>query len=780
MKRWICSLLISFFAVNSGRSAGLIIVDEAHWWPQPEPPIYRPPRHPHPWPVPPPRVYRFCPLELTFHQADVRIRDQVAVTSVEQEFYNPNDRQIEGTFLFPVPKGAQIDKFSMEINGKQVEAELLSADKARQIYEEIVRKAKDPALLEYSDRSVFKVRIFPIEARSKKRVKLSWTQLLKSDSGLVSYAYPLNTEKFSAKPIPTVGLKIEIESKRPLKTIYSSSHNVEIRRHGDNKATIGYEAKDVKPDTDFQLFFGAEKDDLGVNLMTWKPDGEDGYFLLLVSPGADVKDTKVAPKDVVFVFDTSGSMSGKKIDQARKALLFCVENLNDADRFEIVRFSTETETVFGSLAEASKENRARAENFIKDLKATGGTAIDDALRKALSLRPEDTKRPYVMIFLTDGLPTVGTTSEDQIVGNVKKNSANTRIFCFGVGHDVNTHLLDKIAEETRAFSQYVLPEEDIEVKVSNFFAKIKDPVLVNPTLAFTADIHVSKTYPSQLPDLFRGEQLIVAGRYRGKGDSAAVVEGMVNGARRKLSYDVKFGDESSDHDFIPRLWATRRVGYLLEEIRLHGENAELKDEVTELARRYSIVTPYTAYLIVEDEARRGVPLAMQSMPRFQEDQAAKDATKLYSGELMRQRYGLGPVTQSRSELAFKSANAPADAISAGGVEAQRGFVAAAPAVTATGAAGRAGGGAGGPVAAGKVVQYTQQTQFVGGRSFYQNGTQWIDASVQKLKDPKRVRVQFGTTDYFALLKKEPAAQQWLALGQNVQFALGETVYEVYE
>ncbi|HKS38504.1 MAG TPA: VIT domain-containing protein, partial [Verrucomicrobiae bacterium] len=689
MKRWICSLLLLIGTISSGWSAGLIIVDEAYWpGPGPRPPVYPPPDYRPPWPrpVPPPRVYRFCPLELTFHQANVRIRDLVAVTSVEQEFYNPNERQIEGTFLFPVPKGAQIDKFSMEINGKQVEAELLSADKARQIYEDIVRKAKDPALLEYSDRSVFKVRIFPIEARGRKRVKLSWTQLLMSDSGLVSYAYPLNTEKFSAKPIPTVGLKIEIESKRPLKTIYSSSHNVEVRRHGDNKATIGYEAKDVKPDTDFQLFFGAEKDDLGVNLMTWKPDGEDGYFLLLVSPGADVKDAKVAPKDVVFVFDTSGSMSGKKIDQARKALLFCVENLNDADRFEIVRFSTETETVFGSLAEASKENRARAENFIKDLKATGGTAIDDALRKALSLRPEDTKRPYLMIFLTDGLPTVGVTSEDQIVGNVKKNSANTRIFCFGVGHDVNTHLLDKIAEETRAFSQYVLPEEDIEVKVSNFFAKIKDPVLVNPTLAFTGDIRVSKTYPSQLPDLFRGEQLIVAGRYRGQGDSAAVVEGMVNGVKRKLSYDVKFGSDSSEHDFIPRLWATRRVGYLLEQTRLHGENAELKDEITELARKYSIVTPYTAYLIVEDEARRGVPLAMQSMPRLQADAGAREATGEYYTRLMRQRYGLGAVTQSRSELAFKSANAPADAISAGGVEAQRGF-AAAETITAPGVAG---------------------------------------------------------------------------------------------
>src|ERR1017187_9492938 len=461
MKRLIAfSALLVLFGLASPvpqcRADGFIIVDPAHWRP-------RPPLRPIPGPWQP-RPYDFAPLEVTYHHVNVKINDQVATTSVDEEFYNPNPQQLEGTYLFPVPKGAQINKFAMDIGGKQVEAELLPADKARRIYEDIVRKLKDPALLEYADRDVFKVRIFPIEPNSKKRITLSYTQLLKADNGLMSYVYPLNTEKFSAKPIRNVSIKVDLESKRPLKSIYSPSHSVEVKRHGADRATAGFEASDVQPDTDFALYFAPEKDEIGVNLLTHRKSDEDGYFLLLASPGVDVKEKQVVMKDVAFVLDTSGSMAGKKLEQARKALQFCVENLNDADRFEIIRFSTEVEPLFEKLVKATAQNRAKANDFIKDLKPIGGTAIDDALRKALALRPGGEDRPFVVIFLTDGRPTIGTTDEDQIVANVKKqNDARTRVFCFGIGTDVNTHLLDRITEDTRAVSQYVLPEEDLEV-----------------------------------------------------------------------------------------------------------------------------------------------------------------------------------------------------------------------------------------------------------------------------------------------------------------------------
>ncbi|MBI3849203.1 MAG: VWA domain-containing protein [Verrucomicrobia bacterium] len=788
MKRLI--LVTALFALLGtalpGLAAGLIIVHDSEFWPGPIPPPQPiPPRPIPPWPhpprpIPPPRVYPFAPLEMTYAKVNARVTDQIAVTSVDQEFFNPNPQRLEGTFIFPVPKGAQINKFTMEIDGKQVEAELLSAEKAKRIYEDIVRKMKDPALLEYSGRDLFKVRIFPIEPHSRKRITLSYSQLLKSDNGLVDYVLPLNTEKYSAKPIKKVSVKLELETKRPLKSIYSPSHTVEIKRDGATRAVVGYEASDVKPDADFQLYYSTEKGEIAANLLTYKTGGEDGYFVLLVSPGIDVKEKQVVLKDVAFVLDTSGSMAGKKLDQAKKALQFCVENLNDGDRFEIIRFSTEVEPLFDKFVDASKANRSKANDFIKELKPIGGTAIDDALRKALALKSEvrspksDNDRPFVVIFLTDGRPTIGTTDEEQIVAGVRKNSGNTRIFCFGIGTDVNTHLLDKITEETRAFSQYVLPEEDIEVKVSNFFSKIKEPVLANPKLHFTGDIRATKIYPAPLPDIFKGEQLVVVGRYSGKGDSAVVIQGTINGARRKLTYEVKFPSESSDHEFIPRLWATRRVGYLLDEIRLHGENSELRDEVTDLARKYGIVTPYTAYLILEDEKQRNVPLSTQSLPQLNTDGVANRLVDEAYRKFNSDKSGDSAVAASRYGLALKSANASAEALAEGRIESSRALgVPPRPLTSSAVAAGPAS-------AAERVVQYSQQTQFAGGKNFFQNGNQWLDSLVQKVPNAKKVRIQFNSPEYFELTTKNSKALPWLALGQNVQFVLENTVYEIYE
>jgi len=758
--------------VGPAFGAGFIIVEDARWHPGPWPPPILPPHPPRPWP--PPRPHVFAPLEVSYVKAHTRITDQVAVTSVDQEFYNPNLARLEGTFVFPIPKGAHINKFTMEIDGKQVEAELLPAEKARRIYEDIVRKLKDPALLEYGGRDVLKVRIFPIEPHSKKRITLSYTELLKAENGLISYVLPLNTEKFSAKPLRSVSVKVELESKRPLKSIYSPSHAVEIKRDGARRAIVGYEASDVQPDTDFALYFAPEKDELGLNLLTHRTDDGDGYFLLLASPGVNVEEERVAKKDVAFVLDTSGSMAGKKLEQAKKALQFCVENLNDGDRFELIRFSTEVEALFDNLVSASTANRTRAEEFIKDLKPMGGTAIDDALRKALALRPGGEDRPFVVIFLTDGRPTIGTTDEDQIVGNVKKeNEGHTRVFCFGIGTDVNTHLLDRITEQTRAASQYVLPEEDLEVKVSIFFAKIKEPVLANPMLKFTGGIQTTKLYPSPLPDLFKGEQLVLMGRYSGRGDSAAIVQGKVNGAERKFTYEVRFADEEAANDFIPRLWATRRVGYLLDEIRLHGENAELRDEVTDLARRYGIVTPYTAYLILEDETQRNVPVRMRSLHGFDDEGMVRRQAAQAWDHFKAERSGGRAVASARYGMAFKSANAVAPAAASGALEARRalGLPTTPSPQSAVSAVDRS---------KERLAQYAQQAQFVAGKSFYRNDNQWVDGAVQKHPQAKRVRIQFGSAEYFDLAAKHAEVLPWLALGQNVQFVLDGTVYEIHE
>jgi Ca-activated chloride channel family protein len=763
MKRWILPLLLLSLSVFSAHADGLIVIE--HPIPVPGPP--------HPWPWPHPPRYVFAPLEVAYHHVTVKIDGQIATTSVDEDFYNPNPARLEGTYLFPVPKGAQIDKFTMDIGGQQVEAELLAADKARQIYQDIVRKMKDPALLEYADRDVFRVHVFPIEPNGHKRITLTYTQVLKEDSGLIGYEYPLNTEKFSAAPIKNVSVKVELETKRPLKTIYSPSHSVEIKRDGSSRATVSYEANEVTPNTDFALYFAPEQEEVGVNLLTSKSSGEDGYFLLLASPGVDTKE-KVLPKDVAFVLDTSGSMAGPKMQQAKKALQFCVENLNDDDRFEVIRFSTEVEPLFEKLVDANQANRDKANNFVKDLRAMGSTAIDDALKKALKLQAGREGRPFVIVFLTDGQPTIGTTDPGEILAHVKReNAGSTRIFCFGIGTDVNTHLLDSIAEQTRAFAQYVLPEEDLEVKVSSFFSKIKEPVMANPELNFSGDVRAKTMYPAPLPDLFKGEQLVVVGRYSGHGSAAVTIEGKVNGETKKFSEDVKFPDESSENSFIPKLWATRRVGYLLDEIRLHGESAESRDEVTELARKYGIVTPYTAYLIVEDETRRKVPMAMQSMQSLSMDGEAQKGAAANWYAFKNETDGGKAVAGARYGGGLKMAENSASTVAAA-KEANRalGISGPVPAITAA------------PAADSNVrlAQYSNegQGQFVAGRNAFMNNNQWVDSLVQKNANAKHIRIQFNSPEYFALAANEPKALPWLALGQNVQFVLNGTVYDVYE
>ncbi len=765
------AVVLTLLLANHALADGLIVIN-----PTPRP-LHVPPGH-----------FTFAPLRVEYHHVTVTIKDQVAVTEIDQVFVNPNDQRLEGHYIFPIPDGARIDKFSMDINGTMVDAELLDADKARKIYEDIVRTMKDPALLEYAGRGMFKARIFPIEPHSKKQVKLRYTQLLTHDGGITNYTYPLNTEKFSAGLIESVSVKVDIKTTKPIQSIYSPSHEIEVKRHGEDRAVVGFEAKNAKPDTDFQLYFATakDKDDIGLTLLTYNPalhvmeagpsgsHDKGGFFMLLASPAWKTKADAVAKKDVVLVLDTSGSMAGKKLEQAKKALAFVVANLNEGDRLEIIRFSTEAEPLFGELAPNDERNRDRAAMFVADLRPIGGTAIHDAVKLAASTlaKRNDNTRPGVVIFLTDGRPTIGQTSEEVIVAAA--GDAPYRIFCFGIGSDVNTHLLDKIAEKTRGTPQYVLADEDIEVKVSRFYEKISNPVLSNLELSFTVDLRVSKMYPSPLPDLFQGDQIALLGRYTGQGDSAIVLTGTVNGEKRTITMEgtfAKSGEADDELAFIPKLWATRRVGYLLDEIRLRGQSAELREEVTQLARTYGIVTPYTAYLIVEDEANRQVPMAGRTLQAPAQDARVQRELEVTYRDLGSAKSGDSAVSDSQSVNALKSAAQPAAPATANEHS-----------MRARGADGT--GGFKMDTDAGRAAQSVHEAQanarYVRGRTFYQNGTQWVDAQVQQNLKADRVQVVFNSDAYFDLMRKHPEATQWLALGRNVQVVLNGTVYDIVE
>jgi len=550
-------------------------------------------------PVPPPNPPQPVKyLNVKYHHVTIDVKDQVLTCSIDQVFHNPNPYQIEGEYLFPVPAGATVSKFNMEVDGQPLAGRMLPRDEARSIYEGIVRSMRDPALLEYVGRDTFRARVFPIPANGDKRITIRYEQVVPMDNGVATVLYPLNTEKFSYAPLEEVSVAATIESSAPIASVYSPSHPIDVTRVSNRKVIAGWEERNVKPETDFLLYYTVSQKDLGVSVIsTWPAGEEGGYFLLLAAPQYEADPSARIPKDVVFVLDTSGSMqTDRKIDQAREALRFCVSALNEDDRLNVVRFSTGVE----SLAETVRpvaEARSDALEFVKGLEARGGTNLEGALTTALGSF-EVSSRPRILVLLSDGNPTVGQTNLEELQKLAKAaNKVGARAFVFGVGYDVNTHFLDQLAEDNGGLSQYVRPSESIEQPVSTFFSKLSRPVLADIALDF-GGVKTVDVYPQTLPDLFAGSQLLVVGRYTGAGSATVTVSGSAGDAKYADEFPVHFAD-GPESEFVPRLWAARKIGFLLDQIRLHGGERELVDEVVALSMKFGIMTEYTSFLVEE-------------------------------------------------------------------------------------------------------------------------------------------------------------------------------------
>jgi Ca-activated chloride channel family protein len=547
------------------------------------------------------------PLAMLNHKVTISIEDQVAVTKVEQTFRNHTDRNLEATYIFPVPKGASVNDFTMYVDGKAVKGELLEAAKAREVYTSFVRRTQDPGLLEYMDNKLLRMRVFPIAPKSDQKVSLSFNSVSDKESNLVEYIYPLKTDGKATSTLESFSITGTIKSQHAVQNVYSPTHAITLKRANDQEVSFSFDKNQGLLDKDFQVFYSTGDKDVGLTALTHRPiSTESGYVALLMTPKVEIPKEYQIPRDVVLVLDTSGSMrEDDKIGQARKALKYILANLNKNDRFAMINFATTVNKYRDELTAADSEQLAAAQKWVDRLEATGGTAIDAALKAALTFRSKDEGRAFTVVFFTDGEPTIGETKPDKILKNfATHNTANTRVFTFGVGNDVNATFLDNLAEQTRAVSTYVRPKEDIEHKVSGMYAKISNPVLTNLQLTATNDIQFSEMYPAELPDLFHGQQLVVFARYNGKGPSAIKLTGKVGKETKEFVYEMKFPEKSANdnHEFVEHLWARRKVGFMLDQIRANGPKQELVDEVVALAKKYGITTPYTSWLIVPDGA----------------------------------------------------------------------------------------------------------------------------------------------------------------------------------
>jgi Ca-activated chloride channel family protein len=421
------------------------------------------------------------PLAMLNHKVSITIEDQVAQTKIEQTFRNHTDRKLEATYVFPVPKGASVNRFAMWVDGKATKGELLPADKARDVYTSIVSRTHDPAMLEYVGNNMLRMRLFALP-KADQKVEVTFTAVAGREGKLIEYIYPLKTDGKAIETLEKFSIQATVKSQHGLTNVYSPSHALSLRRVNDKEVQLGFDKHQAALDRDFQLFYSTGKDDIGLTALTHRPISTDkGYFTLLVTPSLRLGEKHKIPQDMVFVLDTSGSMRlNGKMEQARKALKFCLNSLNAGDRFALINFGTAVDTYEDKLLDASSEQLRKANKWVDELEATGGTAIDKALETALKMRPAGTDRPFTIVFFTDGQPTVGEMNPDKIFKNVvERNTGNTRIFTWGVGDDVNAALLDRIAENTRALSAYVRPAEDIEQKVSALFSKMSNPVLTS-------------------------------------------------------------------------------------------------------------------------------------------------------------------------------------------------------------------------------------------------------------------------------------------------------------
>jgi Ca-activated chloride channel family protein len=608
------SLAASILLAPMSKASGFIVVDAAvsggaMLMPirpimAPVPPIR--PGHPvvPPIPNPGPRPILKGGVSFGLHmqseQIKVDITDQVAKTYITQTFSNDTDRNLAGTYLFPLPEDTTFSSFSLHIDGKPVEGKILEAQEARTQYEAIVRSMVDPGLLEYADYKTVRARIFPIPAHGTKKVELEYTQILHAENGMLKYRFPLKAEGETA-PIDEVKIDAKLSSKQGLRTIWSPTHTITSTRQDNNQAKVAMLSHDSIPDKDFLLYYSVSNKDLAANLLTHKNEGEDGYFLLTLTP--PVQSTQVIGKDIVLVADTSGSMQGDKIVQTKKALKYIVEALTPADKFSIVQFSTDVDSFKSQVVPATPENKKAAVTFIDDLEARGGTNISDALHTGLTMLNQVSDRPAYVVLMTDGEPTVGETNINSLLKSIAPKR-DTRIFDFGVGYDVNTKLLNRLAEDHHGTAQYVEPSENLETALSGFYQKIKSPVLSNVSIAYEG-ITVKDCYPREVKDIFAGSQVLLIGKYKNGAKATVNLTGKVNGVAKAYSFPLNFENNSAAHTYLPRLWAMRRIGHLTQVAQENGENKEVVDEIIALSKKYGIISNYTSFLVTDPSETHG-------------------------------------------------------------------------------------------------------------------------------------------------------------------------------
>lgn len=687
----------------------------------------------------------------------VELRDRVLRYEVEERFVNRGGMIGEADYVFPLPKGAAFRDLKLSIDGELVAGETMSAAEARRIYEEIVRRQRDPALVEWMGHGMLRTRIFPLLPGEERRVVVRFESVVEREGDAVRVDYFRGSDPSNGPPrfeVMPAERRRRIADGRTTFTLtyraggelgeaYSPTHELDVDRDDVvRRVAIRGGGPDITVLVALRRTLSAS-----VALLAHGNRDEPGYALITVTPPSELAQTRT-PRDVTFVIDVSGSMSGRKLEQAKAAGRQLLRTLTDRDRFRVIDFSTDVRSFKDEFALATPENIRAAVRYLDDLDAAGSTNISGALDEALKTsdvgfgRRESARLPLVL-FMTDGEPTVGLRDPAAIAARAARSRGQARVFTFGLGADLNVSLIEQLALEGRGMAQFVRPDEDVERAVELVATRLRQPLLTDVRITIDGTVRLSRMYPVAPLDVFAGQDLVVLARYDGSGSANVVVQGRAAGREVRWSSVRNFPAEERENAFVPRLWATQRIGWLAAEKRRNGGSSEIDDEIRRLGERFGIPTEFTSYLVLE-------PGMVASGLRRREAGRARGMAMTPSLDNVTVTGGAGGAAAPAAVRAFESAKA---------ASAQRDAKSLAAADMSYG-------------------ETLGELKRAGTKMFKYETDRWVDVGMKTGLQVYKVKAY--SRSYFTLLERIPELREAFAIGDKVVVGGKSVAIEVVE
>jgi Ca-activated chloride channel homolog len=603
-------------------------------------------------------------LEIKEQNVHVTLNNGIAVTEVDQTFVNTEDRIVEALYTFPVPKGASVSNFSMWIGGKEMIGEVVEKERARQIYESYKQVKRDPGLLEQVDYKRFEMKIFPIPARAEQRVKLTYYQELDTDHDWATYVYPLATVSRPGTDQTTKGhfaVTFDVKSEVPIIALESPSHKdrIVIAKHGDNYWRASLENPAGTLERDVVIAFHCERPTTGFDVITSKTDGAPGVFQLSLTAGKELESMNQG-MDYVFVLDVSGSMAfDGKLPLSRQSLRSFIDSLGPEDRFEVITFNIAPNTLFNEARPANEENLKQAVAFLESQQALGGTVLRPALDTAYKYQNSD--RTLNVVVLSDGITEQAEHAE--LVRLIRQRPSGSRVFCIGVGNEVNRPLLSQLANEAGGLAAFISQGDDFSRQAQAFRRKLMRPAVSNLQLTFDGG-EVYDVEPGVLPNLYHGVPLRIYGRYDNPGATNVTIKGDVNGQAFEQSVKVELPAQDDTNPEIERMWAWKRVDQLLAAARERGETSSVVNEIVALCEDFSITSEYASFIVLEnDDEYRRWKIERKNLSRLERDRAAQTRVQEQLEVLREQALSkLGPAANETAQAVSQATRQAAPAV----------------------------------------------------------------------------------------------------------------------